>query len=169
MSPDTLFELLDCADELVFPAVCRSFWHPGPEAPHDICSVSTDSEGNISNGQLWIGHALEQPGWPVPTGEPITCTTPFTETLELGIVRCAQGIVDDDGQPPDADLITADAQQQYEDRLALRRAILCCWSVEHKDIVLVQWDAVPPQGGCVGGVWTVQLRDSSCACGPESS
>ena len=169
MSPDTLFELLECAEELVFPAVCRSFWHPGPEAPHDVCSASVDAEGNEVNGQLWIGYIVEQPGWPEPTGEPMTCTTPFTVTLELGIVRCAQGIVDDDGNAPDADLITADAQQQYDDRIALRRAIMCCWTVEHKDIVLVDWTATPPQGGCVGGTWTVQLRDSTCACGPELS
>lgn len=158
-------ELLACAEEaLCDRPVCRTFVNPGPDAPHDVCSVTSNGDG-----QLWIAHLDSQPGWPSPTGMPTTCATLWTEVIELGVVRCARGKVNDQGQLPSSESVTEDANIQEWDRFALRNAILCCWEVEGKDLVVQGWVPIPPAGGCVGGIWTVQIKDSGCRCGAWSS
>ena len=57
-----------------------------------------------------------------------------------------------------------DAEQQEADRLAIRNAIMCCWMIEGRDTVIEGWIPIPPNGGCVGGVWTIQIRDAGCDC-----
>jgi hypothetical protein len=157
---DALDELLDCAEESLTEPVCKVFIHPGPGAPHDVCSATAHGDG-----QLWIAHTGSQPGWPTPNGLPATCKTMWTETIELGIVRCARGKINDQGEPPAADLITEDSQRQDDDRVALRNAILCCFAIEGRDLLIIGWEPIPPQGGCVGGVWVIQIRDGGCDCG----
>lgn len=161
---DVLENLLTCAEEAIDPPVCRAFKNPGPNAPHDVCETGP----NGTDGQLWVAHLTSQPGWPAPTGEPTTCATPFGEQFEMGVTRCAQGKLTDDGGPPDEDLVTADADQQEADRLALRNALLCCLGVEGKDLIIETWEATEPLGGCVGGVWTFTIRDAGCTCDSES-
>lgn len=158
---DAIDELFECSLDGIDPPVCRSFKNPGEGAPHDNCEKNRSTG---ADGQLWIAHLLSQAGWPSPTGEPTTCATPFTETIEIGIVRCAQGKVTDKGTPPPAELVTADAEQQESDRLAIRNAILCCSAIDAKDLIIGDWVPIDPQGGCVGGVWTVLIRDAGCNC-----
>lgn len=157
---DKLVELLQCAEEQIDVPVCRTFINPGPDAPHDVCSKQRDG----SDGQMWVGHLFSNEGWPVPTGLPTTCAAPFADQIEIGIVRCAAK-VNDQGEAPPADEVTADAYQQQADRIALRNAIQCCWSVDNLNIVIIDWTAIPPTGGCVGGVWTLSVRDGGCNCG----
>lgn len=157
---EALSSLLECASQALETPVCREFENPGPNAPHDNCQQGDDG----TDGQLWVANIDTQPGWPAPTGEPTTCATPWSETIEVGIVRCAISKLTDDGQPPDADDVTADAQQQQTDKLALKRAILCCMPLEGKDMIVVGWEAIEPQGGCVGGIWTIIIRDAGCDC-----
>lgn len=161
---DALDELLECAIAQLETPVCRSFVHPGDDAPHDACEAI-----NGTDGQLWVAHLRSDSGWPTPTGEPHTCATAWAERIEVGIVRCARGKIQDNGDAPSTEDITADAQQQEEDRLALRAAILCCLPTEGKDIVIEGWDPISPQGGCVGGIWTIIVRDSGCDCGTMDS
>lgn len=156
---EAVTSLLECVQAGLTTPVCKAFWHPGPNAPFDVCE-SSDS----GNGQLWVAHGTDQPGWPAPSAEPVTCATTWSAAIEVGIVRCAQGQLGDDGSLPAADLITADAQQQDEDRLVIRNAIMCCWDVDGKDVIVEGWEAIEPQGGCVGGVWTVVIRDAGCDC-----
>lgn len=157
---EVLTELLSCALDEVDPPVCRSFKHPGANAPHDVCSTNSDGD----DGQLWVAHLSGQEGWPTPTGEPTTCTTPWTERFEVGIVRCAQGVLEDDSTAPDEELVTADAEQQDLDRIALRTAFMCCLQLDGKDLIIEGWEATEPLGGCVGGVWTIAIRDDGCDC-----
>lgn len=157
---DALDDLLNCALAAIDVPVCRSFKYPGSNASHDVCETSRDG----GDGQLWVAHVGSQPGWPSPTGQPTTCATVWGESIEIGIVRCAKGKVSSSGKAPDPDLITEDAEQQQADRVALRNAILCCWAVEGMDILIEGWLPIPPLGGCVGGVWTVQIRDAGCDC-----
>lgn len=158
---DVLDGVLECSHDKIDLSVCRSFKHPGPNAPHDGCSVDEDTG---DNGQLWVAHLGSQPGWPVPTAEPTTCSTNWSERFEVGIVRCAAGKLQDHGELPDECDITDDAERQETDRLSLRNAILCCLEVESIDVLIEGWEAVEPQGGCVGGVWTFAVRDGGCNC-----
>jgi hypothetical protein len=159
---DALEQLLKCAKAQLLTPVCRSFIHPGSNAPHDSCE-----ESNGSNGQLWVANITSIAGWPAPTGNPITCATPFAETIELGITRCALGKLRDVSPfVPKPEDVTADAVQQQIDKLALKNAILCCWGVSGKDLLPPIWEPIEPQGGCVGGTWTIVIRDASCLCEP---
>lgn len=169
---DALLGLLECAEEQLERPVCRSFWNPGDTAPHDICEVSkevVDGEVVERDGQLWVGHLTDTAGWPTISSNPITCATPFAVSIELGIVRCAKSKLKDVTYIPAANLITEDAEQQEEDRIALKNAILCCWGVSGKDMLPPIWTPIDPQGGCVGGVWTVIIRDATCSCEPPDS
>lgn len=157
---DAIDSILECALEAIDPPVCRSFKNPGENAPYDSCETSPDG----GDGQLWIAHLGSQPGWPQQDIEPTTCATAWAEQIEVGIVRCAQSKIRDDGTPPAPDLVTADAEQQEDDRLAIRNAILCCSIVEGRDLIVVGWEPIEPQGGCVGGTWTMFIRDAGCSC-----
>ena len=162
--------LLDCVHDLLgseYP-VCRTFINPGPDAPHDVCSRGM-IDGVEVDGQLWVAHLTTTSGWPAPTGLPTTCATTWTNQIELGIVRCAEGKLTDQGNVPAAGLITNDAVAQERDRLILREAIMCCMPVEGRDIIVQDWLAIPPAGGCVGGVWTFFVRDAGCDCGSLDS
>ena len=147
------------------PPVCRSFKNPGEDAPHDVCESSRDG----SDGQLWIAHLGSQPGWPQQDIEPTTCKTAWMEQIEVGVVRCAKSKLQDDGTPPTPEAVTEDAEQQEEDRLALRNAILCCSVIDGKDLIMVGWEPIEPLGGCVGGIWTFFIRDAGCDCGSFES
>jgi len=161
-----LEQLLECALDQLLTPVCRSFINPGDNAPHDSCEKSDEG----SDGQLWVANITTSAGWPTLTSDPITCVTPFAETIELGITRCAQSKLKDEYPwVPDADDVTADAIQQQVDKLALKNAILCCWGVSGKDLLPPIWNPIPPYGGCVGGTWTIILRDGSCLCEPVES
>lgn len=160
---DVLDELFNCALSLIEVPVCRSFKNPGDGAPHDYCEGKV-IDGVYADGQLWVAHISSVAGWPDSDGSPITCATSFTETYELGIVRCAQGKLEDGLQIPDQDLITADAEQQEEDRLALKNAFLCCAAIDGRDILPPVWEPISPLGGCVGGTWLLSIRDGGCVC-----
>ena len=162
---DALEELLACALAQLETPVCRSFINPGANAPHDACEKTATSDG-----QLWVANITSSAGWPSFTSDPITCATPFAETIELGITRCAVGKLRDVAPfvPPPED-VTADAQQQQTDKLALKNAILCCWGISGKDMLPPIWEPIEPQGGCVGGTWTVVIRDATCLCEPAES
>lgn len=149
---EVMNKLLDCAQTFIDP-VCRAFINPGPNAPHDVCSC----EGT-GDGQLWVGNIDSLAGWP-PTAAPnMNCNMFFTEQIELGIVRCAKSVlVDVDYFPTEADMF-ADTEQQQTDKDALKKAILCCWGVDGRDILPPIWEPIPPQGGCVGGIWTMFIR-----------
>lgn len=150
-----LTELLQCAETSLTVAPCRSFINPGPLPAFDVCE---------DGGQLWVAHVQITPSWPEPSGTPNRCGTNMTARVELGVLRCAEGVLQDDGSPPLAQAITNDALQQQLDRSELLTAIECCWSVDSMDYILDLWTPIIPQGGCVGGFWSLRLRVGGCAC-----
>ena len=158
---DAIDELFECSLAAIDPPVCRSFKNPGEGAPHDNCEKNKSTG---ADGQLWVAHLGSTSGWPSPTGEPTVCSTPFSEHIEIGITRCVLSKLTDQGKPPSEELITADFEQQEADRLAIRNAMLCCAAIEGKDVIIEGWEPIDPQGGCVGGVWTLYVRDAGCDC-----
>lgn len=162
---DTLTRLLACAEEALDPKPCRVFKYPGERATHDNCQKTSDG-----NGQLWVANLDTYPGWPEGQGiHQTTCALQYADKIEVGVVRCAQGKIGDDFKSPDASLVTADAEMQQEDKEALRRAILCCFVQEGSDVEIDKWEAIKPKGGCVGGVWTIKVKDSGCSCNDVES
>lgn len=153
--------LLTCAEANLTLPVCRAFLNPGVIPAFDVCTG--DENGN---GQLWVGVFQQTPNWPAGTGLPSACPTQWTAVIQIGVVRCVQGVIQDDGQPPDADLITNDATQQLLDRWELLEAIQCCWQIEARDMVFDFWQSIDPQGGCVGGYWQLRVKIGGCQCQP---
>lgn len=146
-------DLLDCVE--LDPIACRTVIHPGPNVPFDVCSKGASG----SDGQLWVSVDAITPGWPQPAGTPTSCTQQLTVTWSLGVVRCA-ATVDDAGQAPPATAVAADQAQQMADADALWTAVACCWPTSGRDLIIDRWDAIPPDGGCVGGVWTFRTTGS---------
>lgn len=135
------------------PPPCRVALYPGAEVAWDTCEVNSMGD----NGQLWANL--------MPTVNIVnegSCAT-VTFQAEIGIVRCA-ATVDDDGDPPSPGEVAADALQQAEDADAIWRALSCCdaRSEAVRSMVLTSWRPVGPQGGCVGGIWTVRGVFNEC-------
>lgn len=165
---DHLQSLRDCALDNVEPLPCRTFIHPGVDAPWDTC---TSNEVDGTDGQLWVAHLRTTPGWPPAARQastPRPCEHQDTAFFELGIIRCAKGVVRDDGSPPDEDNITADSEQQQADRWSLREAIACCFETDRRNVLMSEWVATSPLGGCVGGTWEIAVRIGNCSCQGES-
>lgn len=130
------------------PEPCRVALYPGGEVPFDSCEDSACSDGN---GQLWAN--LQ--GY-VFTGEYPCYTARFS--AEIGITRCAAKPTA--SQPiPSVEEVQADTWQQALDTDAILNALVCCEfgdpDSEHDKLVVTGWRPIDPQGGCVGGIWTV--------------
>jgi hypothetical protein len=143
-----------CAIE---PPPCRVSLYPGIEVAWDTCEVNAAGD----NGQLWANLL----GTPTITDEGPCQTVQWAG--EIGIVRCAAGPRESSSGeyiPPSVEAVTADALRQAQDADAIWRALACCESRSERvrGMVLTSWRPVGPQGGCVGGIWTVRGAFSVC-------
>jgi hypothetical protein len=113
------------------------------------------------NGEAWVRVARTYPAATATNGiarNPAVCGPGLMGIeFQLGIYRCIKGVLDDDGTPPDCDVITNDAVLILADQGAMRRAVLCCDALEPYDPVIGEWRPVGPMGGCAGGVLTVSI------------
>lgn len=133
------------------PPPCRVALYPGAEVAWDVCEAT-----DVANGQLW---AALQPLNNISTRAG-KCAR-MVWTAQIGITRCAAG-PDNSGNPPPVEEVTADAIQQALDADTIASLIHCCLPADdsplqlHEDVELVSWTPLTPQGGCVGGFWTVR-------------
>jgi hypothetical protein len=145
--------------------VCRAFWHPGATAPWDACGESGDG----AEGQAWIAvpRVFPSDNFPTETANAHRCI-PMGYGVELvvGVLRCAS-TVDSSGQPPSSEAVSADALKVSRDRHAVLESIVCCLFGDDPDpgnYRLGAWEALGPDGGCVGGQWRVQVALPACRC-----
>jgi hypothetical protein len=83
------------------------------------------------------------------------CTQPLRATVEVGIARCAP-TGDESGPPTMAEQLDT-ARLLLADQAAVLRAIRCCTG---RMFTLGTWTPMGPQGGCVGGAWTVTFEEA---------
>lgn len=90
--------------------------------------------------------------------------------LAIGVLRCA-ATVDDNGVVPTAATLTAEARGMTADASILLAAIKCCIADMAGDsgslveqLLLGAWQPLGPDGGCVGGEWTLTVAHGSCGC-----
>lgn len=135
------------------PATCFCGILPGAEIALD--HVGDCAEGVC--GMAWVRLIAVYPSTIVgqPNESPNNCSSLIGMDVELGIVRCAS-MPADDGTPPSAADLQADAALQVADLMALRKAVFCCGN--EKDLVLGAYTPVGPAGGAVGGFWTLSLQ-----------
>ena len=81
-------------------------------------------------------------------------------TLGLGTVRCTD-VVDDRGRAPRDKDLTEDALRLTQDAADLGQMLMCETNASN-----VSWAPQGPDGGCMSGEWTFDLRVSGCACPP---
>lgn len=84
---------------------------------------------------------------------PGDCSTGLSLAVEVGVLRCMK--IEEDGEAPSARDLLCAANEQINDMVALKRALLCC---EHFDQVIVgSWLPRGPEAGLVGGSWTATV------------
>jgi hypothetical protein len=131
---------------------CRVALYPGDNVAYDSCQSDSCSDGD---GQLWANMvSLINRGANSAGG----CEE-WILTANIGIVRC--------GPMPGApvDEIVAAAVQQAKDADEILNVLTCCDELPERSRGLftpLSWAAIPEQGGCVGGQWTVSAVISSC-------
>lgn len=151
-------------DEVGAP-VCRAFWHPGATAPWDACGQSDAG----AEGQAWVAVNRIYPSdsFPVETIDAHRCfPRGFAAEVTVGVLRCA-ATIDDHGQAPSADEVTDDALKVSRDRAVALDAIVCCLigpDADPGEYRLGSWTPLGPDGGCVGGTWTVTVAVPACLC-----
>lgn len=146
--------------------VCRSFVAPGASAPWDVCCECAAGEG-----QAWVAIERVYPADPFPSqdsGAQRCHPAEYGVELVAGVLRCAH-TVDDRGHPPDAGVVTGDADKVGFDRAVVREAILCDFAgdADPGTFRLGAWTPLGPSGGCVGGAWRLTAAAGSCGC-PET-
>lgn len=145
--------------------VCRSFVAPGAQVPWDVCcGCSAGVEG-----QAWVAVERVYPVAPFPqqdSGAQRCHPSEYAADLVVGILRCAH-TVDDQGEPPAAATVTADAGKVARDRKLMLDTLLCDFAGVDADpgtFRLGFWQPLGPSGGCVGGSWTATVALPACRC-----
>lgn len=105
-------------------------------------------------GMAWVRLAAVAPisGVGVPNIVINNCNSEIGFDAEVGIMRCAPA-GESDGTPPPADELLAAADLQIADMMAMYRAIACCDALD--DFIIETYTPVGPDGGAVGGFWTL--------------
>lgn len=128
----------------------RRYVSDGPLVAWDCEQLVVAVEGTVSHdGDLMV----ETPG-------PVNCLVMRAATLGVWIVRCAP-TVEDDGTPPPADDIDANAAVMLADPTVMLDAIVTAYQAGELagafGLALLGWDGVGPEGGLVGGVLRVRV------------
>lgn len=130
------------------------------DQPYDATGVGGDCDDDEDGGcgQAWVRLALGYPS--VSTGvadvTPNNCATKgFGYDLEVGIMRCIE--IGKDGLALPAEDMLAATQLQVADMLTIQQALLCCDGLPGEDFVIGQYRPIGPEGGLVGGSWTLSV------------
>lgn len=158
-----LTTLLECSVAALDPTPALAFVTSGIAPAWDNCC----------DGMIWTRvQSIEMtrpPTMGMTPGDP--CRRSWLATIGVGVLRCAAGMTGNDGAwvPPPASAITADAMQVLADEAAVLNAVHCCVppSTAMKSLAAVRWDALGPDGGCVGGEWTVNVVIQTYECAPS--
>lgn len=136
------------ADGLPEPCFCGLV--PG-EAPAIEYVTNCDDD---KCGMAWVRLAAVAPitGVGLPSIVVNNCNAEIGYDAEVGIMRCAP-VGDTDGTPPPSDDLLQAADLQIADMFAMYRAIACCGALG--DFIIETYTPVGPDGGAVGGFWTL--------------
>lgn len=110
-----------------------------------------------SEGMAWVRLANAFPYTVFPNanlaGNP--CVMPLAYELEIGALWCAPVARDSRGNPPTVEDQYATTQIQVAAMAAMHRAIVCCLPYERAQVAMGQYTPSGPEGGVVGGVWSL--------------
>lgn len=128
------------------------------QVPGEIVSFDYAGDCNDACGMAWVRLIQVYPSTVVgePSAQPGNCSTLLGFDVEIGIVRCAP-VIQEGGEFPSVTEQADAVALQIADMMAMRRAIVCCSG--HKDFLLGPYTPVGPDGGVVGGAWTVAMQE----------
>lgn len=151
---EAMSDLLAAVDVELRHEVGSQFLAPGEQVAWDNCC----DDGNGGGGQLWVRCISVFPGWPKQDSDQKCNVRLATAVLGVGIVRCAHTL-DDQGNAPSGDDMTADATRIMEDMEDVFSGVVenFEWTAN-----IGQWMPVGPDGGCAGGEWSVSVRLQPC-------
>lgn len=154
-----LIQLADClCTELVtagLPPTCICAPFPGE-------AVATDYV-NQDQGMAWVRLASMFPSsaFPAQDGTASGCLMPMAAQLEVGVLYCApvtQGR--SNRTPPGLSAMFDSTRLQMAAMAAMLRAIECCLgAANRKSVALGAYAPLGPDGGVVGGTWTVTVAE----------
>lgn len=111
------------------------------------------------SGAAWVrlDQVFPSTNFPDPD-QKAECSTLLAATIEVGVIRNV--ILGNDRRNPTVDELVAVTRAQVADMSAMHRAITCCVTKSNIDFVYVLNDYQPygPEGGIVGGMWTVTVQ-----------
>lgn len=90
------------------------------------------------------------------TGSSIPCGMPLTATVDVGITRIAPTL-NSRGELPTEQAQHEAAWLVSADMIATHHAITCCFAANNRDVRVLTWTPLGPEGGVVGGVWTIEV------------
>lgn len=135
------------------PPVCICSPMPGETIATDYVSEEA--------GMAWVRleSAWPSTSFPSPSGS-ATCAAPIAYGLEVGAAFCAPNPTSG-GEPPDFSAQFEATRVQLAAMAAVRRAIICCFPVNTKDVVLGLYIPMGPEGGVVGGSWSISVAEGA--------
>jgi hypothetical protein len=110
-------------------------------------------------GQGWVILQSAFPSLNFPNQDVATLglSSPLSFGIQMGIMRCIPGL-DENNETPTADQRLMATRDQLADMAAMRRAICKCLKEAKRDFVLGNYQPIGPDGGQVGGTWSVNVR-----------
>lgn len=144
-------EILDPANGV--PDVCYCGVVPGAGPPAVYAGNCKDK-----CGMAWVRLASVYPATAVGVASivPARCDVGMGVDVEVGILRC-MSVGDERGNLPSPQEQTDAVELQMADMLVMWKAILCCSAIPSGDIILGQYQPLGPEGGLVGGAFTLSL------------
>lgn len=121
--------------------------------PGDSAAIEYAGECGEADGMAWVRIAQAYPatGVGLAAQRPGVCGVGTGYDIEVGSMRS----ITVTEEAPEATEVLAWVEQQDADMNALRRAIQCGVVLNQKDYILGNFTPIGPQGGMVGGAWTV--------------
>lgn len=152
-----LQELADCLCAQVaedgLPGLCFCGVVPGEAAAADYISDRCDD-----CGMAWVRLVSIYPTAGVGIADTTigNCNKELGFDVEIGIMRCFS-VGDAQGNPPSPNEVREAAALAALDAETMVRAVACCPAINSKSYVMGNYQPLGPQGGVVGGVWTLSL------------
>jgi hypothetical protein len=131
----------------------------------DCCDDNGQSNGQL---RVRVTRTALTDRFPQEPADILRCPTGTIVNVEIGVLRCA-ATMDDQGNPPTAAQLDAEAALLMADRKAIFMALLCDFPAdgtmdEDRGIANIVWEPMGPEGGCVGGMVTADIELIECNC-----
>lgn len=135
------------------PGVCFCGVVPGAAIPAEY-----SGDCNNACGAAWVRLVTVYPSNQVGAAliTPGNCAHGLGMDAEVGILRCTP-VGDEQGNPPTQAELLDSTELQIADAILMLKAIECCEALNINDLIVGQYQPIGPEGGLVGGVYTLSL------------